>query len=66
MGVGEWGPRTTHQGALQVEGLCVLTQQHHVLLQVVEAAVLVVADALLWAGEVALSQGTLAPGVPAA
>ena len=56
------GPRTAHQGALQVEGLRVLTQQHHVLLQVVEAAVLVVADALLGAGEAALSRGPLAPG----
>ena len=64
-GGGEWGPRTAHQGALQVEGLRVLTQQHHVLLQVVEAAVLVVADALLEAGEAALSRGPLAPRVPA-
>ena len=39
-----------HQGALQVEGLSVLAQQHDVLLQVIEAAILVVADALLWAG----------------
>lgn len=36
-----------HQGALQVEGLSILAQQHDVLLQVVEAAVLVVADAFL-------------------
>lgn len=39
-----------HQGALQVEGLSVLAQQHDVLLQVIEAAILVVADALLRAG----------------
>lgn len=46
-----------HQGAFQVEGLCVLAQQHDVLLQVVEAAVLVVADTLLrMAGQVTLLQ----------
>lgn len=60
-----------HQGALQVEGLSVLAQQHDVLLQVIEAAVLVVADALLWAvgkaalpWESALCPGTLGPGGP--
>lgn len=60
-----------HQGALQVEGLGVLAQQHDVLLQVIETAVLVVADALLWVvGEAALPQdptlclGTLGVGVP--
>lgn len=60
-----------HQGALQVEGLGVLAQQHDVLLQVIETAVLVVADALLWVvGEAALPQdstsclGTLGPGIP--
>ena len=40
----------THQGALQVEGLGVLTQQHHVLLKVVQAAVLVAPDPLLVEG----------------
>lgn len=44
-----------YQGAFQVEGLRVLAQQHDVLLQVVEAAVLVVADTLLrMAGQVTL------------
>lgn len=61
-GGGVWGPRSAHQGTLQVEGLRVLTQQHHVLLQVVEAAVLVVADALLGAGEAALSRAPWHPG----
>lgn len=37
-----------HQGALEVEGLSILAQQHHVLLQVIEAAVLVISDAFLW------------------
>lgn len=69
-----WGPpyqMPPHQGALQVEGLSVLAQQHDVLLQVIEAAVLVVADALLWVvgeaalpWEFALCLGTLGPGVP--
>lgn len=39
-----------HQGTLEVERLSVLAQQHHVLLQVIEAAVLVVSDAFLWGG----------------
>lgn len=43
-------PPCPHQGAFQVEGLRILTQQHDVLLQVVEATVLVVADALLQVG----------------
>lgn len=45
--VADWEGAPPHQGAFQVEGLRVLAQQHDVLLQVVEAAVLVVADALL-------------------
>lgn len=64
-------PGGPHQGALQVEGLGVLAQQHDILLQVVETAVLVVADALLWVvGEAALPQdpasclGTLKLGIP--
>lgn len=40
----------THQRPLQVEGLGVLTQQHHVLLQVVQAAVFVAPDPLLMDG----------------
>lgn len=43
-------PGFTHQGALQVESLGVLTQQHHVLLQVVQAAVFMAADPLLMEG----------------
>lgn len=39
-----------YQGTLEVECLSVLAQQHHVLLQVIEAAVLVVSDAFLWGG----------------
>ena len=60
-----------HQGALEVEGLSILAQQHDVLLQVIEAAVLEVADAFLWvmgdaalAWEFALCPGTLRPGIP--
>lgn len=41
----------TNQRALQVESLGVLTQQHHILLQVVQAAVFVAADPLLMHGE---------------
>lgn len=42
-------PRCTvsYQRALEVEGLRVLAQQHHVLLQVIQAPVLVVTDTLL-------------------
>lgn len=39
-----------HQGTLKVECLSILAQQHHILLQVIEAAILVVADAFLWGG----------------
>lgn len=37
----------THQRPLKVESLGILTQQHHVFLQVVEAAVLMAPDPLL-------------------
>ena len=47
-----------HQRPLQVEGLGVLTQQHHVLLQVVQAAVLMAADPLLVGGRKAGSSQT--------
>lgn len=41
----------SYQRALQVEGLGVLTQQHYVLLQIVQVAVFVAADPLLKAGK---------------
>lgn len=44
-------PGFPYQGPLQIEGLGVLAQQHHVLLQVVKAPVLVVPDPLLGAGK---------------
>lgn len=37
----------THQRALQIKGLGILTEQHHILLQVVQAAILMAADPLL-------------------
>lgn len=49
----------THQRALQVESLGVLTQQHHILLQVVQAAVLMAADSLLMEHKVAVRNGLL-------
>lgn len=58
---GRWhdGREGAHQGTLEVERLSILAQQHHILLQVIEAAVLVVADAFLWGGrEGGLTLGT--------
>jgi hypothetical protein len=58
-----------HQGTLEVERLSVLAQQHHILLQVIEAAVLVVSDAFLWGGreggrDGGLTLGTMTSSLP--
>lgn len=53
-----------HQGTLEVECLSILAQQHHILLQVIEAAILVVADAFLWGGREALLWAAMTSCLP--